>query len=424
MKLKIFILAILAILSSSCEEPAVAPKLALVDQNISTILPNKVNNYKLVGKYNMIMAYTRPEWIIEAKKTNPNILSLFQTAPYETYPPESMNQMWMVADTTWSITRLVQYYVLQNLAYGCDWRLKDAEGNIISRFNEQELNFSSNFCPIGLYGTSKGLTYQEWYTTVALPQIVSNEVWKANYSGFHMDVLESCSSWDPAFFNVDINNDGISDGGITYCAQNKYSLFREEQVAETEKFINKMEENLPKSIVLTIGQYRVTTNAKTKFNGVKFERWMMQPSTSRFWEDWWFGSSNTNGYWQIEQELNRYGYDPLVDKFQGWDLSVLELRIPNNMPLDEAKKFARYGLGTSMLGDGYFNVAYEDGRYFQIPEMFSDDWKMKLPAKTNWYPYFINGENVYCRNYTRLKDNKVCMVVVSNVEKDSYLIVL
>lgn len=406
------VLSALILFLFGCHNPNVAPKLALVT-------PKSIVNIGIeeVAQYDLVMGVVRPERAEEIRELNPDIILLHQTDPFECWPITNW-QSWMAADTTWSIDRLVQYYVIKNKELNSEWLLKTTTGNYISRYNKMELNFS-DFCPKGAYGTSKGLIFRDWLAKVAYPQIISNELWQKYYDGFHFDVFESCSTWDITFKNVDLNLDGINDssGYISPCynIRGDSNLFRTQQHNAVELFTNNLFNSISPLVIVTVGQDRIDSNCRSKFNGWKLERWMRQSGASKQWIDWWKGTNNTTGYKEAEEVLFRYGEDDRYDEFQGWDYSVLDVKTPVNITYDEVRQFARFALGTSLLGDGYFALQCENYNYITIPEMFN--WKFKLPAKTEAYV----KNNLYCRQYERLNDGKLVTVIVDLDNKNSYI---
>lgn len=413
----IFCALMMIILGYGCQEPSTTPKIALTIQTINNLKPNEEQSIVEAAKYDMLIGYNRPEYISRVRQKNPDNISLYQTNPTSVFKPELMTDNWMVNDTLWSLDRLKQWYVKKNAEMGCDWLYRNVDGSPIERWHAYEANWSC-CCQEGLYGDSKGLTYKDWLVEKAIKRIIDNDTFKKSYDGFEFDVIESCMNWDTSFENVDIDEDGVSDGGKLYCGSDQYNRFRTQTEKSTEEFLSKVMASVPNTFIVMDGQDRVTTESATKINAWKIENWMRQDGASKNWIDWWNGTNNTTGYFRAEQKLNRYGDNPLFDTYQGWDLSVLELKIPKWWSPYDAKKFARFGLGTSMLGDGYFSVKWEDYSFMSIPEMFSSSWRMRLPAKSEVYQIGTK----YCRDYIRDSDGKYCTLIVDPVLGDAMII--
>lgn len=414
------IVALLFGLFAGCNEPTQYPKLALVNQNIERLKPNYELSLREAAKYQMIVGDSRPEVIEKVRNRGGNFVSLYTTMPTNVWPPTSW-QSWMEADTLWSIERLKQFYVMKNKELGAEWLYRNTNGSYIERWNKLECNWSLR-CDLGVYGTSDGLTYNEWLSTVAIPQIANSSKFKDAYHGFNFDVLEGCSNWDLAFSNVDINNDGIDDCLYSNCSSDR-DMFKIATERGTELFLRNVIANIPPECLIIVGQDRVLTASKNKINGRKFENWMRQSGSNKEWLSWWDGHgdgyANTPGYCSAELLLSRYGSSTAYDKVQGWDMSVIQTAVPKSSAnsLEDKRRFARYALGTALLGDGYYCLQYDDYSYFRIPEM--DTWRFKIPALSE---AIIDYDQCIAKRMFETLDGKIVTLYVSWSSEDAWVV--
>ncbi len=135
----------------------------------------------------------RPEAIASMRARNANMRFLWNISPQLTPPPSGDNPWW-IADTLWSPARLGQYYVQKN-----DWYMRTTSGELLTNGTAYLLNWT-RFCPLGTYGSAKGLRASEWFASVLLPQIArSGQYWEPwswdsqhSYNGFLFEIMADC----------------------------------------------------------------------------------------------------------------------------------------------------------------------------------------------------------------------------------------
>ena len=182
-------------------------------------LPSAVRD--TLSWYDVIVCMDRPTTIQGLRQRNPNQRYLWQIQPQYS-EPWSGDDPWWLPDTTWSMKRLFMYYVKKN-----DWYLRDIHGQIVSDGIHQMVNWT-RYCPVGTYGSAKGLRASQWIASVGLPAITLSGrgmppwSWDSHdsYNGVMFEILADCLGsygWQPYEF-ADPNQDGIADGVTHTCS--------------------------------------------------------------------------------------------------------------------------------------------------------------------------------------------------------------
>jgi hypothetical protein len=100
-----------------------------------------------------------------------------------------------------------------------------------------------------------------------------------------------------------------------------------------------------------------------KFTGYKLEgAFSMNNPSDGSWHEWFYGLQSWNedhlgpGYYWAET----IGGDVAgEDSASGWDATILQVIPPANAPAAERARLLRLGLGTALLGDGYFGYTFD-----------------------------------------------------------------
>jgi hypothetical protein len=338
--------------------------------------------------FDLLVCMDRPETIASLRQRNPHQRYLWEIQPQYTEPYTEENPWWL-PDTTWSAKRLVMYYVKQN-----NWTMRDVNGQVISDGILDLINWT-RYCPVGTYGTAKGLRASQWMASVALPTIALSGrglppwSWDStdSYNGYMFEILADCLGsygWENYQY-ADPNQDGIAEGVTHSCSMGGTDeplsiLMRE----ENEEFYSRLSAAFPADFVFTINENTDPVGPwwRTRLSGMKLENWMRGccPPWSDWW-DWFYGKTppylpGTNwgaGYFWAEQAFDK----PVEDRLKGWDLSFIVTWKESGQSEEENLQRMRFGLGTSMLGDGYFEYSLDDRHPQWQPEF---DWDFGAPT--------------------------------------------
>ena len=120
--------------------------------------------------------------------------------------------------------------------------------------------------------------------------------------------------------------------------------------------------------------------------------------------DWWDcfygltppdkpGQNWGSGYFWAEQSFDK----PVEDRLKGWDLSFIVTWKEQNKTRAENLQQMRFGLGTAMLGDGYFHYSYDD-RYPQWQPEF--DWDFGAPL-ADFSKELYGADTLYVRTFSK-----------------------
>ncbi|MCK4302980.1 MAG: hypothetical protein KAY24_01940 [Candidatus Eisenbacteria sp.] len=333
-----------------------------------------------------------PEVLAEMRARNPHQRVLCREMPQNISGWEESNPNQWVADTSWSIIRLCQFYAIQN-----DWYLYDTSGERIPEWNGWAANWT-RYCPEGTYGTSVGMTYAEWYINVAMPQIAYHSVgaggwpepwgWESTaINGVAWEVFNDCPSVSQPFkyADADPDLDGEPEGITHLCWEGGIMDSLSLLMKETNEYIRqRLRGALPELVIVGV---RAGTAIKPawvweEFNGLKLERWEAflhtptHPDHKNSWWSWMYGRRTGpqgtggmllgDGYFFAEQVMHPFA----VDSLDGWDVTYIHLYVGcgwNPTP-EEEQRVMRWGLGTSMLGEGYFTLVYDGWTPVWFPE--------------------------------------------------------
>jgi hypothetical protein len=359
--------------------------------------------------YDVLVCYERPEVVRSLRTRNDDIRLLWSLSPQFATPPQGENPWWL-PDTLWSPSRLIQYYAQKN-----DWYLRDTAGLPITDGSAYILNWT-RFCPVGTFGSAKGLRAAEWMASVALPTIaLSGRYWgtwswdsRTAYNGFLFEILADCLGsygWK-TYERADPNRDGVAEGVYSACSSGGSGdplsvLMRE----ENDVFYTRLSAAFPAEFPFLINENNRYVGPwwRTRLSGMKLENWMRASNPDWFdWWDWFYGLTPPwlpgdnwgSGYAWTESEFDK----PVDDHLKGWDLSFIEVWAEPDRSDTEDLREMRFGLGTTMLGDGYFTYTKDQRRPRWQPEF---DWDFGAPLAPFQRELHSPADTLYVRLFDR-----------------------
>ncbi len=347
----------------------------------------------------------RPEAYADMRRRNPDLRVAWQDMPQMVHvwdgrmTDDHGRPTWWLADTLWSLNRLMTFYAVKN-----DWIMPDTRGRPKEVWGHYLLNWT-RFCPKGRFGASRGLRAAEFYP-IALRQIALSGArgWRPwcwddlqTVNALMIESQADCwGSYGLPLADCDPNRDGRAEGVTRACAAGGYSeplsvLFR----AENAVFWAGMQ----REVLSRAPDFRIWINDsnrwmgpawRTRLNGMKIENFFRY---GRPWCDGWFDPSMQIGYRWAESYMGRPG---LPDDAQGWDQSIVCVyEVPGEALSTRARRM-RLGLGTALLGDGFFCASKAERFASWIPEM-----GMHLGRALGPYQAIpaANGDSLYWRRF-------------------------
>lgn len=310
----------------------------------------------------LVTCRERPDVIADMRARNPHQILLHRSMP-QNIEGGGEGQTYWYPDTAWCLMSLCKFYAMQN-----DWYLYDTSGQPIEEWSGYAANWT-RYCPRGTYGTSRGMTYAEWYINVALPQIAyHSSAWErwgygsSSYDGIAWETFFDCPACcvSGQYRYADPDRDGIAEGIEGTCWDGGYEdslsiLYRETNVAFREAMLRVLEPDL--IVNINRGGYQLNPEWAWELNGLKLEDW--RPSRTnpvKSWWSWMYGRRSPYMYYgDGYQFAERYMHPTGIDERDGWDMTWLMLWTRGeSWPASYRNRMQRWGLGTTMLGDGYF----------------------------------------------------------------------
>jgi hypothetical protein len=353
----------------------------------------------------LVTCRERPEVIADMRARNPHQIILHRSMP-QNIESGGEGQTYWYPDTAWCLMSLCKFYATQN-----DWYLYDTSGERIEEWGGYAANWT-RYCPRGTYGTSRGMTYAEWYINVALPQIAYHasawERWgygSSSYDGIAWETFFDCPACCIAgqYRYADPDRDGSAEGIEGTCWDGGYEdslsiLYRETNVTFRQDMLRTLE---PDMIVnINRGGYQLNPEWAWELNGLKLEDW--RPSRTnpiKSWWSWMYGRRSSysfvgDGY----QFAERYMHPTGIDERDGWDMSWLMVwtRGEDWTPSFRSR-MQRWGLGTTMLGDGYFIFTEDQKHPTWLP---SFDWDFGEPLE-DYQRELHDADTLYVRRFAR-----------------------
>jgi len=359
--------------------------------------------------YDVLVCADRPEVLSSLRQKNPGLRFLWTFSPQFVTLPAGENPWW-IADTLWSVSRLFQFYAEKN-----DWYLRDTAGRPIESGPHRVVNWTRH-CPPGVYGSSRGLRAAEWIASVALPAIaLSGRYWepwswdsRSAYNGVMFETLVDCLGsygWQP-YANADPDRDGAPDGVYSVCTDGGWQdplslLFRE----ENEIFYSRLRDRFPESFAFLMNENHQFIGPwwSTRLSGMKLENWMRPSNPSWFtWWDQFYGLTppwEPGSNWGAGYAWTEASFDNGAEDHQrGWDRSFIQAWIEPGRSAQENERQMRWGLGTAMLGEGYFCYT-ADQRMPEWPGEFDYDFGQPIGDFQRELPG--GADTLYVRQFTR-----------------------
>ncbi len=358
------------------------PRIAQYVCSVGTMTPAQLDT---LAWFDLVLLRDSPHTVSAVRQRNPDVELFYNWMP-QNIVKWNENATWWYPDTTWSIGKLCLFYAKQN-----DWYLRDIHGNRIPEADGYAANWT-RYCPKGTYGSSKGLNYVEWLVQVVMPRLItSGTIWpkwgpgSAAYNGLDLEILVDCVGsfgWQ-TYAQADPDRDGIAEGVYHSCesggdADSLSILYREMNELFGEEVARLQNEGV--LVILNTATKRMMPEWRTEVTGIKIERWcsyLWNP-----WVDWWEGFYGVMSYDHTEMLGPGYrwaedmvGYHG-TDEIEGWDHTLLQVIPAPNAPVAEQARVKRWGLGTSLLGDGFFNYTPDECGLWWQPEF---EWDFGQP---------------------------------------------
>ena len=402
------LLALPPLASAARGVPGSYPKLGIFARQIDIYTPAEKET---LSWYGYVVCSEGPTEIAEMRARNPNQLRFFMTLPQNIVDWHE-NYTWWYPDTLHNIKRLAQFYSLRN-----DWFLYDIYGERIEEWGGYAANWTP-YCPLGTYGTSVGLTYAEWYARIAIPQIVYNAQghpdhpwdrwgWGSEaYDGFLFEVMVDCPHCCVVdqYRYADPDRDGQIEGIQEWCwdGGNEDSLSLLMHVVN-EQFYVDLTQVLDDDFLIIMNRHGTAGMASWawEMHGEKLEQWEPTHDPNFMHGSWWswmygrvssWGRFFGDGYLFAEQRMHPLG----IDEREGWDVSTIHVKDKESL-WSEAKRqrMVRFGVGTSMLGDGYFVFT----EYNIKPFWFAPyEWNFGAPLE-DFTKELAGADTVYVRRF-------------------------
>jgi len=399
-----FGLLFLALAARAGASPGRYPKVAQMIREAGGYSPAQ---FDTLSWYDMVVMWEAPYFVEQLRARNPDIRLLFNCMPQNFVAWGESDSTWY-PDTTWSITRLAQFYGQKN-----DWYLYNIYGERIPAWDGYEANWT-RYCPVGTHGTSQGLRYVDWLIQVAIPQIVEGDsLWgpwgseSSAYNGFMFEVLADCLGsvgWQ-TYQYADPDRDGEAEGVYTDCVlggdQDSLSiLYREMNEVFYEGIRPLMDQGL--TLIINGSLKQINPWWQTRLSGIKLEGWksLNQNHAHWTWRSWFYGLDNWDrtDVWGPGYKWAEDLSDPAaVDSLHGWDQSFLQVFPRWTTPDSTRVRLRRWGLATTLLGDGYYSFTMNQRDLWWEPEY---DWDFGEPLGDFFrepYPSATGIDTVYVR---------------------------
>ena len=351
------------------DDPDAYPRLATYADAIGSLGAAQLDT---LSWFDVATLRGNPDAIAELRARNPEQVLLYRTLPQNICSWGDPEDPSWYPDTSFNLNLLCKFYAIQN-----DWYLYDIYGEKIEEWSGYAANWT-RYCPAGTYGTSVGMTYAEWYVDVALPQIAYQspewERWgegSSAFNGLAWEILVDCPQfWNPEQFAIaDPDRDGEIEGIEDLCweggTDDSLSILYREM---NEYVYSRLWEVLDDDLIVNITSTGISVNPwwQWELSGLKIEGW--KPDGPLPIQSWWSsmyghhagGEIKRGGYAFAERYMHPHG----IDRLEGWDATWIFVKTFGEEPhSDYWTRMRRWGLGTTMLGDGYFAMEPGQGEY-------------------------------------------------------------
>jgi hypothetical protein len=265
---------------------------------------------------------------------------------------------WWLADTLRSPWRAMVWACYKNP----QWMMRDTSRRLIAVGGQDFLVNWTGTCPVGTYGSTKGLRPAQWYPMMLARVCLSGQGWrpiswdaKGTLNGVVFEILCDClGSYGhlDVLSRADPDNDGQPEGVSHTClnggsVEPLSALMRGENAVFRYELFRRFPVAFP--FMINENNYGVGPVWRAQLSGMKLENW--DGDTPAKWLSWWYGDLG-RGYQWAEASMGRSSLVP--DRLKGWDLSILRMRTNRTLSTAENDRRYRFALGTALLGDGFF----------------------------------------------------------------------
>ncbi|MBD3235466.1 MAG: hypothetical protein GF330_02035, partial [Candidatus Eisenbacteria bacterium] len=390
---------------ASRDDPADYPRLATYADAIGGMSPAQLDT---LARFDVATLRGNPDDIAALRARNPEQRLFYRTLPQNICAWGDPDDPSWYPDTSFNLNLLCKFYAIQN-----DWYLYDIYGDRIEEWSGHAANWT-RYCPEGTYGTSVGMTYPEWYVNVALPQIAYQspewERWgegSSAFNGIAWEILVDCPQfWNPEQFALaDPDLDGEIEGIEDFCweggSEDSLSILYREM---NEYVYERLWDVLDDDLVINITSMGSNVNPwwQWELSGLKLEGW--KPDEPRPIQSWWSymygyragGELKRGGYAFAERYMHPHG----IDRLEGWDATWIFIKTFGEEPhSDYWTRMRRWGLGTTLLGDGYFAMEPGQGEY-NLWWFDEYDWDLGAPRDAMQKQLF-GSDTLYVRDFER-----------------------
>lgn len=382
------------------------PRIALYTLEVGLMSPAQLDT---LSWYDKVLLAERPSLVSAIRGRNPDIDLTFVWMPQNIVDWSEDDTFWY-PDTSWSLIRLAQFYAQKN-----DWYLRDVSGNRIPEWGGYAANWT-RYCPLGTWGSSKDKTYVEWLTEVAMPQMTQGQkswqTWgpgSTAYNGLMLEILADCVGsygWQ-TYQYADPDRDGIAEGVYASCSGGGWDdslsvLYREQNELFHDRLSTALPADLP--VYLNGGNKWISPAWWTDVTGMKLESWMSWPNPA--WQDWWdwfYGLKDMSGtvewgpgYEWCERNLEHDGSSD-----EGWESTLLQVYTRSTWSPETKARMKRFGLGTTLLGGGYFMYTKDQKSLLWQAEYEWDFGNPRGAFTKETYGGQSLGDTLYVREFDR-----------------------
>ncbi len=316
MKIKFFLTSLIIFIMSGLYLPVLAIDVKeeyprLVDYYLEPLVPK--DEYDNLAKYDLLILDVDtqtidPSLFTVIKQQNPEIQFLSYI------PSQSVNTQVL---SGWARFRKMIY----DKVSAENWWLRDSSGNIIS--------FSDIWPTIKFVDIGRGWT--DYLTNLVKQDVISRDIW----DGVFYDMVFANLSWLNKG-NIDINKDGQKD---SVSSVNSYwQTWTDDLMKKTKAQIGLM------PLVVNLD---IALSYEDNLNGVMMENFPAK----------WLGANSWSV--SIDQYLNKL---PALNKDP--QLYIINVNTDNTKVMDNYRKL-RFGLASTLLGDGYFSFDSGDQDHSQ-----------------------------------------------------------
>jgi hypothetical protein len=338
------------------KEGNVKPKIAVWTGAVHDL---SVDDKRLVAKADLIVAPLNPDEIASLKAVADHPFRiLWNTQPQYVYRGPVPD--WAALSLSWSIDR-----IFQKACYENNWYLKDVAGNAMSDGGNTNYVNWTPYCPLGRYGDAMGMKAADYYIRKLGELALSGNFWRPwrwdsfdTINGFDFEILVDCVGSldsDHRLRNACPRYDlGIraAEGVSTACSIGGMvePLSRYMKLTNLA-FVAKLKQTFPTNFMWLINGGD-NLSCADYMSGIKYEDFGRR---NKAWVDWMWGSRGymvADSYCAKGRTLSPGAY--------GTARSVVRVDYDVNQTHEANLRRMRFGLGSALLGDGYFGWSRDE----------------------------------------------------------------